>query len=222
MWLGKGMEHTHPATFIRRGSFFVDREFQVRFISLVLAAALVGAALNLIPIYFFLEQNYDIFYELAFSSAPQMVEHLERERFWIRIFSITSFVSIVIFFGFVGFKMTSRIVGPLKVLRNHLKQISRGNWRMNPIKVRETDEFQDLIEAYNYFYSSYRSMLQKDLENLKSLSIDSSNRDAYIAWKQMIEERARQLHIPAEWPDPAPVILNDAKSSEARDSRHAS
>lgn len=93
---------------------------------------------------------------------------------------------------------------------------------MNPIKVRETDEFQDLIEAYNYFYSSYRSMLQKDLENLKSLSIDSSNRDAYIAWKQMIEERARQLHIPAEWPDPAPVILNDAKSSEARDSRHAS
>ncbi|MCB0366757.1 MAG: hypothetical protein H6624_10770 [Bdellovibrionaceae bacterium] len=216
------MEHTHPATFARRGSFFVDREFQVRYISLVLAAATVGALLNLIPIFFFLEQNYDIFYELAFNTAPQVLEHLERERFWIRIFSVGSFLSIVAFFGFIGFKMTSRIVGPLKVLRNHLKQVSRGNWRLNPIKVREADEFQDLIEAYNYFYSSYRTMLQRDLDRLKSLSIDSSNRDAYIAWKQMIEERAMQLHLPNAWPDPAPTSVSDASSSATPDSRRAS
>ncbi|MCB0383993.1 MAG: hypothetical protein KDD43_01270 [Bdellovibrionales bacterium] len=216
------MEHTRPATFTRRGSFFVDREFQVRYISLVLAAASVGALLNLVPIFFFLEQNYDIFYDLAFNTAPQVLEHLERERFWIRIFSVGSFLSIVAFFGFVGFKMTSRIVGPLKVLRNHLKQVSRGNWRLNPIKVREADEFQDLIEAYNYFYSSYRTMLQRDLERLKSLSIDSSNRDAYLAWKHMIEERAMQLHLPGAWPDPSPTTVNDASSSATPDSRRAS
>jgi len=199
------MEYTHPATFVSRNSFFVDRKFQLRHISLVLAAAFVGAAFNLVLIYFFLEKNYDIFYELAFNSAPGVVEYLERERLWFRTFSALSFVFVVLSFGFIGLRMTSKIVGPLKVLRNHLKQISRGNWSLNTIKVRESDEFQDLIEAYNYFYSSYKIMLKRDLENLKSLPVDSSNHSAYTVWEQMIEEKVRQLQIPIDkQSDPAP------------------
>ncbi|MCC7404359.1 MAG: HAMP domain-containing protein [Bdellovibrionales bacterium] len=220
MWLSKGMEHTHLATFTRRGSYFLDREFQVRYISLVLAAATLGAALNLVLIYYFLEQNYTIFFELAFSQAPQMLEHLERERFWIRAFSLGSFLSIVTFFGFVGFKMTSRIVGPLKVLRNHLKQVSRGNWRQQPIKVRDDDEFQDLVEAYNYFFSSYQANLQRDLQRLHALNIDSSNRDAYFAWKQMIEEKSSQLGV-VEKAKSAPTA-SGASTSATPGSRRAS
>ncbi|MBK9041365.1 MAG: hypothetical protein IPL83_19790 [Bdellovibrionales bacterium] len=222
MWLSKGMEHIHPATYKKRGSFFIDREFQLKYVLIVLASGILGATINLIPIYFFLEQNYRIFYDLAFLSAPEIIDQMGRERIWLQLFCLSSFLSTVVFFSFVAFSLTSRVLGPLKVMRNHLKQITRGNWRLNPIKVRETDEFQDLIEAYNYFYSSYRTMLQKDLDRLKKFNIEASNRDAYMAWSQMVEEKSSQLHQPHDYPLPKPITLTSAKSAEPHDSRRAS
>lgn len=222
MWLSKGTEHSHLATYRKRGSFFVDREFQLRYALVVLAAGILGSAINLVPLYYFLEQNYQIFYDLAFNNSPEIIDQLTRERVWIRIFSLGSFISMVLFFSFVAFRMTARIVGPLKVMRNHLKQITRGNWRLNPIKVREADEFQDLIETYNYFYSSYRAMLQRDLSRLKMLNIDTSNRDAFTAWSQMVEEKSSQLHQTQDYPLPKPITLTAAKSFATPDSRRAS
>ncbi len=222
MWFHQGLKHVHTSTYRKRGSFFVDREFQLRYVLIVMASGFLGAAFSLIPLYYFLEQNYNIFFELAFKAAPGIIDQLNREQTWIRIFSLSSFFSMVVFFSFVAYRMTSRIVGPLKVLRNHLKQITRGNWRLNPIKVRDADEFQDLVEAYNYFYSSYRKMIQRDLQRLKTLNIDPSNRDAYLAWNQMLEEKNRQLYPPTDSVNYLTVIANDVMSSATHDSRRAS
>lgn len=116
--------------------------------------------------------------------------------------------------------MTHRMIGPLKVLRNHLKWLSRGHWNLPPLKVREKDEFQDLIESYNYFYSSFRANIYKDLEALKKLNIDANNRDAYKAWKSMIEEKTIQLDISEE----LEVVPNDlsAQNVESHGSRRVS
>lgn len=218
----KKLEYAKPATFSTRSSRFIDREFQMKYTALVVGAAAVGMIVAVVPIYYFLDQNYKIFMDLAYEHSADLVSHLEREKTWIQSILMTSFTGVIVFFTLLGLRMTSQIVGPLKVLRNHLKLLSRGHWAQRSITIREQDEFQDLIESYNYFYASFRANLKKDLMHLKQISIDPSNRDAYRAWKRLIEEKAIQLNLLEDLPDPRPISVSDESDDPSHDSRHAS
>ncbi len=179
----------------KRTSRFIDREFQIRYVSIVVIAAGFGMFASMGPAYYFLNQNYKIFVDLAFETSPDLLDNLQRERHLLNMIMACGITATLVFFGLLSFKMTNRMTGPLKVLRNHLKWLSRGRWNQPPLKVRDSDEFQDLIEAYNYFYSSFRANVHKDLERLKKFNIDSHNRDAHRAWMQMIEEKTIQLDL---------------------------
>ena len=220
--MNRSFEYVKPATYIRRKTPFIDREFQVKYTLLLIGASALGMILITVPIFYFINQNYQIFLTLAYDHSPEILKHLEQERVWINTILFSVFSGLLIFFSIIGFKMTTRIVGPLKVLRNHLKQISRGHWHSPPIKVRESDEFQDLIEAYNYFYSSFQTNIKKDLERLKKIHVDSKNKDAELAWKSMVDEKAAQLNLIEQGADPKPIFLNDEVSAASPGSRHAS
>lgn len=209
---------TQPVS--QRSSRFIDREFQLRYVAIVVSAAAFGMLVSVGPAYYFLNQNYAIFVDLAFDHSPALLANLQQERYWINMLLACGVLSTLVFFAFLSFKMTHRMIGPLKVLRNHLKWLSRGHWNLPPLKVREKDEFQDLIESYNYFYSSFRANIYKDLEALKKLNIDANNRDAYKAWKSMIEEKTIQLDISEE----LEVVPNDlsAQNVESHGSRRVS
>lgn len=205
----------------KRSSRYIDRDFQLRYVFMVVSAAAFGMLVSIGPAYYFLDQNYGIFVDLAFDHAPNLLQNLQQERYWINMLLACGVLSTLVFFSFISLKMTHRMIGPLKVLRNHLKLLSRGHWNMPPLKVRDKDEFQDLIESYNYFYSSFRANIYKDLEALKKLNIDSNNRDAYKAWRGMIEEKTLQLDIA----DELEVVMTSAhaaKSAESPDSRRVS
>lgn len=205
----------------KRSSRFIDREFQIRYVAVVVIAAAFGMLVSIGPAYYFLNQNYLIFADLAFEHSPDLLENLEQERYWINMLFGCGTLATLMFFGFLSFKMTNRMIGPLKVLRNHLKWLSRGRWNQPPLKVRDNDEFQDLIESYNYFYSSFRVNLVRDLEALKKLNIDPQNRDAFKAWKQMIEEKSIQLDI-SEALQAIPKHGPDEQSAEAHGSLRVS
>lgn len=222
MWLSKGFEYVKPATYTRRKSPFIDRDFQVRYTLLLIGASALGVVLVIGPIYYFVNQNYRIFVELAYDHAPGMLKYLEQERIWINTILFGVFAGLLMFFSHLGVKMTARIVGPLKVLSNHLKQLSRGHWYINPIKVRSNDEFLDLIESYNYFFKSFQANLHKDLERIKQLPVDPNNRDAYILWKELVDEKSAQLNILDEKAAPLFAIVNDEGAAAPRGSRHAS
>lgn len=209
MWMNRGFHFVKPATYLRRPTPFIDRDFQLRYTLLLLGASFLGMLLVVIPTYYFINQNYTIFVDLAYDHSPELLKYLEKERAWINTILFSVFVGLSIFFAILGFKMTARMVGPIKVLRNHLRHITRGHWYIKPVSVRDSDEFQDLIEAYNYFYSSFQSNLRKDLERVKSLSIDSSNSDAYNSWKELIEEKSAQLNAPIQSDSPQPIFLKD-------------
>jgi hypothetical protein len=206
----------------KRTSRFIDREFQLRYVSIVVIAAAFGMLVSIGPAYYFLNQNYQIFVDLAFDNSPDLLANLQRERYVVNVVLMCGISATLLFFGLLSFKMTNRMTGPLKVLRNHLKWLSRGRWSQPPLKVRESDEFQDLIEAYNYFYSSFRANLYKDLERLKSFNIDSHNRDAYKAWLQMIEEKSLQLQLKTETPLSVVKSGPSASNAESPDSRRVS
>lgn len=222
MWWHRGFDYLQIPTHQRRTSRFIDRDFQVRYAGVVVTAAILGAALAFVPISLFLNQNYRIFLDLAHHYAPSLMDGLERERIWVISLLFVGFSGLTTFFLVLSFKLTNRIVGPLKVMRNHLRRMSRGNWSMAPVRVRDSDEFQDLVESYNYFYESFRSQLRRDLRLLKQIKIDPHDRDSFVAWRALIEDRCRQLNLKSELPFPMISALSDESNAESPDSRHVS
>lgn len=215
----RGLRFTPPKLYQKRSSSFIDKEFQVKYTSLVVCAATFGMILGLLPIYYFLNQNYQIFVELAYDQAPELIHFLEKEKLWMNTFLFGIFTALIAFFSTIGFKMTARIAGPLHILKNHLKQLSRGHWQIKHIKVRDNDEFQDLIETYNYFFSSFQVNAKKELELLKRINISREDKDSYQAWKEILTTKQSQLN---EINNIYPLISNDVNSSESHDSRHVS
>ena len=194
----------------------------MRYGSMVIAASTLGMIAAVLPIYYFLDQNYRIFTDLAYQYSPGLLEHLERERIWVTSLLFSGFAGLTVFFLFLSFKFTNRIVGPLRVLRNHLRRLSRGCWYMSPVKIRDTDEFHDLIEAYNYFYESWRTHIRRDIELIKQIKIDPESREAYAAWRTLLEEKSMQLNLKTELPFPVITAWSGAKSAESPASRRVS
>lgn len=222
MWVHRGLETLQSYSSRRRGSRFIDRGFQMRFSGVVLSASTLGMLLAVFPIYYFLNQNYQIFSEIALEHSPQLLDHLEREQVWVTTLLFSSFVGLTLFFVLLSLKMTNRIVGPLKVLRNHMRKVSRGFWFISPLHVRENDEFQDLVDAYNYLYESMRAHFRRELDLLKKLHIDPKDREAYAAWTSLMTEKSLQLNLKRELPIPLISALNDGENAGSRGSRHAS
>ncbi len=177
----------------RRQIKFIDRRLQLQHILMVVCAAGLGLAVAVIPIYYYLDQNYRIFANLAIEHSPELLESLERERVIVNVILLIGSLATLIAFSTLSYRMTNRIVGPLKVLRNHLRLLTRGDFRHPAIKVRDSDEFQDLIDAYNYFYLSFRTHLNKELFLLQKITVDSRNTDSVQALEALMSTKMVQL-----------------------------
>lgn len=197
MWFRKSY-HSHTQFKGSKKSLhsFIDKEFQLKYTLIFVGAAAVCMLMIAIPSYYYIQQNYSIFENLAFDTAPGIVDHLRHEKKMITFLFISVFFGFLLLFSILGLKITSRIVGPLKVLKNHIKFLSRGKWFQKPIKVRDNDEFLDIISAYNYFFESARFQIQKDLELLESLSINEEDKKNHYIWRQLIEQKLEQLYPP--------------------------
>lgn len=218
MWIHKLPPKREAQNFHRRRSLYMKRQFQLRYIFYMAGSFIATLLMAGAPVYFFIHQNYKLFRELAHEKAPEILNALENERVWLlRIVSIMLLFSTV-FFTYFGLKLTSRIVGPLLVLQNHIQRLIMGDFTITQIKVRENDEFQDLIAAYNYFYLSLRQKTINDLEKLRRVEPPSKDRVAHAYWMDLINERRYQLNTSGS---DAPTLsgVNELRSP---DSRHAS
>lgn len=177
----------------RKSTHFIDREFQIRYILMVLAAVVIGSAAAFVPLYYFLEDNYKIFFTIAETQAPAMLDNLEREKLWLQLVIAAGAMINFAFFAFMSLKLTARVIGPLKVLKNHLQMLSRGYWNQSPIKVRDQDEFQDLIESYNYFFLLIKTQLEKERDLLQKIQVDPRNNDSFEALQKLLASRSLKL-----------------------------
>lgn len=207
-----------PASFQSRQTRFIDQSFQLKYtfqlVALVSIALIAGAA----PSYYFIYQNYETFIDIAYDVSPGLVIHLEREITFLGVLFTCIFLSSVSFFYLAGLRLTTQIIAPIKLVGNHLKLLSRGIWHAKPLNIRDTDEFHDFIEQYNYFYHSFQTYLKRDLQKLETMSIDPSDGNTYFAWRELIQEKRAQLN------KTKPTRINETfvKPEPNHDSLHAS
>lgn len=194
MWSLRRPEQLQSSAYSRRESSFVDRDFQLRYTKKTFWISTFATLLFFVPALYWCNQNYEIFINLAYDSNAQLVSHLESEQASLNTLLIACLLGQTAFLWLVGNRMTAKIIAPLKIMRNHLRLLSRGELSVNAIRLRQEDEFHDLFTTYNYFYSTLKSQSRKDLERLESIRANSTNPIVLDVLKTMINEKKIQLN----------------------------
>lgn len=196
----------------------IDSAFQWKY-TLYLTSALFGSALIFfIPAWYFLNDNYQIFYRLAEGLQPKMLDHLEREVSWLFFFLSVSLASILALCLFLGLKLTESILGPLISLERHMKKATHGDFSQKDFSIRADDDFRTLANTYAYLYKSVKAQAKQDLEWLEKITVDPKNKEAYSSWRALIDLKREQLGM-GPFVELAIAIENAANSDGAPEKR---
>ena len=204
-------KYLQPAAYTRRGTSFIDREFQLKYTRYILSMALISTVIFLLPVFYFSNQNYTIFYKLADLMNPELANYIAREKLGFNIVFAAAFFGNIAFWAIFSKNMTAKIAGPAKILRNHIRLLSRGDFTLSPVRLREDDEFKELINTYNYLYTLLKTQNERELKDLDKVYDSITNPIAHALIGQMIDERRQRINA-----------SNDEPHVATRDSLHAS
>ncbi len=191
----------------------LDRmSFQTRY-TVFLLATCAGAFLFFAgPAAYLLKQNQNLFQQLAYQTAPDLVRHLEREAQWMFVFLGVAFLLVAAATVWLGHRLTQHLLIPLQRLENHLDLSLEKNWTLAPLAVRNDEDFQKLFETYNRFYLISRERCEQELAILEKMTIDASQRQNWILWNQLVQEKRKSLGIRNASPEPG----SDANGPQRR------
>lgn len=187
----------------RRINYVINEKFQWRYTRYLVTSVFFAALITGGVTGYFLNQNYGIFNRLAYLHAPDLLPQLEREQIWINSFLIAFVLALITISLIFGLRMTSRIAGPVMILKRHINSLARGMFSQRVIRTREADEFKDLIDIYNYLYQSLQAQIRKDIKLLKKVLSDRNSESNDEILKQMLQEKQGQLTSSDEAPDPS-------------------
>lgn len=195
----------------------IDSGFQWKY-TLYLTSALFGSALIFfIPAWYFLNDNYQIFYRLAEGLQPRLLSQMEREVSWLFFFLAVSLVAILGLCVFLGLKLTESILGPLISLERHMRKTTHGDFSQRDFTIRSEDDFRTLANTYSYLYKSVKAQAEQDLKWLEKISVDPKNKEAYSAWRSLLDLKREQLGLaPIDKIANDPVVDSDAAPEKRR------
>ncbi|WP_277578395.1 hypothetical protein [Bdellovibrio svalbardensis] len=198
--------------------YILNKAFQYKYCWYMITAVAGGALLFLLPAYYFIAQNYELFKSIAYDTHPHFIQHLEREVTWLRVFLTAAFVLITGVTLALSIRMTKNLLSPLVTMEKHMHRLMLGQWDIPDYHIPEEDDFRDLSMTYDYFYRSLKANTETELRLLEKLSIDPQNREAYAAWKNLLTIKRSRLGIQEEFISNESVLV----SNEFDRKRHAS
>lgn len=145
------------------------------------------------PFIYFTNENFQLFQKLALESSPSLLVHLEREQMLFNIIIFILFLSLAMSNWWFANKFVKNFQGQVHSFDRHLKHLIRGEWFTPPLRVRENDDFKDLVEQYGYFYKSIQAMTKAEIQMLEKMKIDPSQRENYILWKMLLQQKKSRL-----------------------------
>jgi len=160
-----------------------------------LVCAMVGLAclMFFLPTVYFLEQNYSVFRDIAFDLQPQLVRHLEREILWLKAFmALSVLVLVVITYMFIS-KITRNMMKTLVEMEEHMRLLLTGQWNIPHFESQNDEDIRELCMTYDYLYRSLKVNTEIELKLLEKINVDPHNREAYAAWKNLIELKRQRL-----------------------------
>lgn len=145
------------------------------------------------PFIYLANQNFQFFQNLAIDSSPTLMSHLEREQQWFNIATVLLLLFLFISNLWFAHKFVQKLQSQALSFDRHLKHLIRGEWHIPPLRVRDRDDFKNLVEQYGYFYKSIQAMTKAEIQILEKMKIDPSQRENYTLWKLLLQQKRSRL-----------------------------
>ncbi len=188
----------------RNHPFLISQTKNTLLVCLMIAAACL---LFFLPSVYFLEQNYTVFRDLAFDLQPQLVRHLEREILWLKAFMTLSVVVLaVITYTFIS-KITRNMMKTLVEMEEHMRQLLIGRWNIPHFESQNDEDIKELSMTYDYLYRSLKVNTEIELKLLEKINVDHHNREAYAAWKNLIDLKRQRLGLNEQIPPESAISI---------------
>ncbi|MEZ4872467.1 MAG: hypothetical protein R2827_09550 [Bdellovibrionales bacterium] len=98
------LDKVKPSSYQSRQTRFIDQGFQLKY-TLFITGIVVGCLTAVfLPLFYLLYENYQIFTDLAYEYAPNLVNHLEREYGGLILLASSCVVGAGIFFFTIGLR----------------------------------------------------------------------------------------------------------------------
>ncbi len=145
------------------------------------------------PFFYLTNENYRFFQSLAVETSPSLLAHLEREQLWFNILATVLLTTLCGTNWWFAVKLIGSFRGQVHSFDRHLKHLIRGEWFIPPLRVREKDDFKELVEQYGYFYKSLQAMTKAEVQLLEKMKIDPSQRENFTLWKMLLQQKKSRL-----------------------------
>ncbi len=139
-------------------NYFPEPRFQLRFLGMLLAGAVVELAIIGGILYHFLKENYTLLVKYA-ALDEQTTKVLYDE---LRLLTLTiggTFLLYLLILAALGLRFSHQIVGVMAALKRTIAQINRGEEAT--LSLRPGDHFQDVQDGFNAMVKRLRDGQKK-------------------------------------------------------------
>lgn len=175
-----------------------DRAFLWKLIGGLGIGLLGGTLMFLLPALFFVEQNYEIFVNLAYDVKPSLVQHLEREMIWLRFFLVSSALTTAGVGLFFVRRLVRYLIKPLEQVEDHMRSLGEGRWNQPLPQSPDSETYRSFFASYENFNRALLAQAEAELRLLQKISVDPSDREAFMAWRALVSIQTGKLNHKTE------------------------
>lgn len=136
----------------RLKNYWLNPSYQRRYIFRMVCVGLVLVAFNAAVFYTFTRENYAILVDLS-PMTDEAKALLYKELRQIIGYLVMGGVGFLLVVAFAALAFSHQTVGPLYHFKRVFSEIAKGN-RTARVKLRPTDDFQDVAQAFNEMMDS--------------------------------------------------------------------
>jgi methyl-accepting chemotaxis protein len=171
----------------KRRIYFIDKEFQTKYILLTIFLLLTYTFAFIIIIFspYILTLYFD-FYSLSEKAEAARTLLILHAKVWPGI------AGIILLFGVLSIFITHKIAGPLYRLKKTISEITNGNLDVR-VKLRKGDDLKDLAEHVNMLSEELRTFVNTVKVDYDLLSEYILDLEREIDAKMITEESGRKI-----------------------------
>lgn len=144
----------------RRRQYLIKRDFQFRYIGLLIGITCLVCLVFAFASRYYINLNINPLIESGLVTSPVASELAQIEKQFLNKNLLAIFLALIGTLSVVGIFITHRIAGPIYALERRMKQIAKEGITQSDFRIRRTDEFQEVAEAFNEMIASLQKQIQ--------------------------------------------------------------
>ena len=195
------MVHLNAAKGVRRRNYYIDKDFQTKFITKFCTLVAGGAGLMIIILYILTRLSTTV------SIVKSRVVVMTTADFLLPLLAQTVVIvtiAVGITAGFFTLVISHKIAGPLFRFKQMFKELALGNFS-NQVRLRKDDQLAEVATEFNQMINAVRNQIQaannltqsikSDLDSIGELNNDDQKRHKFTEIKLKVQELGKALEF---------------------------